>query len=337
MTVDPGRLAGRPAGFAATARQADIAGADEIAGPVDLAGAAEIAEPEYVAGPEAIAYLGPEGGAVPPSVAAFAAGRALRVVRTHLSGSLGEVAVPPRPAALILDGAVGAARVRGLCRALKSEPATCTIPAVILAPRAKDVLAGLRAGADEVLGPSMGEEERRMRLDRALGRSLRDLSVHPATRLPGAGGIRRHVAERIASGEAFAFCHADLDRFKEFNDRRGYDEGDRAIVLLASVLVDVVRSAPPGGFVGHVGGDDFVFAIAEARAVACCDEVCRVFGERCPTLSLSIGMAAPSPRRFAGPAHASRAAAAAKRRAKAVPGTAWAVGPVTDGRGFVYL
>lgn len=290
-----------------------------------------------VAWPEAVVYFGPERGDVPPSVAAFAAGRALRVVRAHPPGGLDGVAGPPCPAAVILDGAVGAERVVGLCRALKSEPATCTIPAVILAPRAEDVLAGLNAGADEVLGPAMGEEERRMRLDAALDRSQRDLSVHPATRLPGAGGIRRHVAERIASGEAFALCHADLDRFKEFNDRRGYDEGDRAIVLLASVLVDVVRSAAPGGFVGHVGGDDFVFAVAEARAAACCDEVCRVFGERSPVLSLSIGVAAPSPRRFAGPSHASRAAAAAKRRAKAVPGTAWVADSITDERGLVYL
>lgn len=290
-----------------------------------------------VLGPEAVVYFGPEDGSPPPSVAAFAAGRALRVVRAHPPGGLDGVAGSPRPAAVILDGAVGAARARRLCRALKSEPATCTIPAVILAPRTEDVLAGLSAGADEVLGPSMGEEERRMRLDAALDRSQRDLSVHPATRLPGAAGIRRHVVRRIASGEAFALCHADLDRFKEFNDRRGYDEGDRAIVLLASVLVDVVRSAAAGGFVGHVGGDDFVFAVAEARAAACCDEVCRVFGERSPVLSLSIGVAAPSPRRFAGPSHASRAAAAAKRRAKAVPGTAWVAGGITGGGGLVYL
>lgn len=284
------------------------------------------------AGPDAIVCFGPVGGVVPASVAVVAAGRALRVVRASPPEDLGVVAGPSRPAAVVLDGAVGAARVRGLCRALKSEPATCTIPAVILAQRAEDVLAGLKAGADDVLGPSMGEEERRLRLDAALGRSLRDLSVHPATRLPGAEGIRRHVAGRIASGEAFALCHADLDRFKEFNDRRGYDEGDRAIVLLASVLLDVVRSTAPGGFVGHVGGDDFVFVVSEARAAACCDEVCRVFGERSPGLSLSIGVAVQGPRRFSGPSHASEAAAAAKRRAKAVLGTAWATSPVLRDR-----
>lgn len=283
-------------------------------------------------GSRAVVYLGPEGGAVPPSVAAFAAQGALRVVRASLQEGRGVVAGPVPPAVVILDGAAGPARVRGLCRALKSDPVSATIPAVVLAQGTQEVLAGLEAGADEVLGPSMGESERRLRLGAALGRSLRDLGVHPATRLPGAGGIRRHVAARIASGEAFALCHADLDRFKEFNDLHGYDEGDRAIRLLASVLLDVVRSAAPGGFVGHVGGDDFVFAVPEARAAACCNNVCRVFGERSPALSLSIGVAAPGPRRFSEPSQAIQAAAAAKRRAKSAPGTAWATSPTPPDR-----
>lgn len=291
-------------------------------------------------GSGSVVYFGPKGGAVPPSVAAFAAERALRVVRASLQEGQGVVAGPARPAAVILDGAAGPAEVRGLCREIKSEPATATIPAVVLARGTREVLAGLEAGADEVLGPSMGERERRMRLGAALGRSQRDLGVHPATRLPGVGAIQRHVAARIASGEAFALCHADLDRFKDFNDLHGYDEGDRAILLLASVLLDVVRSAAPGGFVGHVGGDDFVFAVSEARAAACCDEVCRVFGERSPKLSLSIGVAAPGPRRFSEPSQASEAAAAAKRRAKAAPGTGWAATTELrppSARAFVYL
>lgn len=277
--------------------------------------------------PDVVAYLGPPDESVPGSVAAFAAGRALDVARLHPPESPNVVAGPPCPAVVILDGAVGWKRVHRLCRELKSEPATSTVPVVVLARGREEVLAGLEAGADEVLGPAMEERERRLRLDAALRRSRRDLGVHPATRLPGVEGIRRHVAERIAAGEAFAVCHADLDRFKEFNDRRGYDEGDRAILLLASILLEVVQSSAPAGFVGHVGGDDFVFVVPEAQAAACCDEVCRVFRERSPVLSLSIGVAAPGPGRFAHPSEASFAAAAAKRRAKAVTGTTWAARP----------
>ena len=39
----------------------------------------------------------------------------------------------------------------------------------------------------------------------------------------------------------FAVCYADLDHFKEFNDRYSYYDGDRVIFLLSRILHDVVR------------------------------------------------------------------------------------------------
>jgi GGDEF domain-containing protein len=52
-----------------------------------------------------------------------------------------------------------------------------------------------------------------------LRRSDRDLDVHPSTRLPGAIEIDAEIARRVAADAPFAACYADLDHFKEFNDR----------------------------------------------------------------------------------------------------------------------
>ena len=63
----------------------------------------------------------------------------------------------------------------------------------------------------------------------------------------------------------FATCYADLDHFKEFNDRYSYYEGDRVIRILAKILHDVVKGmCHEDGFVGHIGGDDFIFIIPMA-------------------------------------------------------------------------
>ena len=52
------------------------------------------------------------------------------------------------------------------------------------------------------------------------------------------------------------------DHFKEFNDRYSYYDGDRVIRILAKILHDVVKGVcSEDGFVGHIGGDDFIFII----------------------------------------------------------------------------
>jgi GGDEF domain-containing protein len=94
------------------------------------------------------------------------------------------------------------------------------------------IVAAFEAGADEVLA----DATRRVRhgADRGVAEaSERDTSVQPTTRLPGTSEIEAEIERRITSGEAFAACYADLDHFKEFNDRYGYNEGDRVIRMLA--------------------------------------------------------------------------------------------------------
>ena len=58
---------------------------------------------------------------------------------------------------------------------------------------------------------------------------------------------------------AFAVLYCDLDNFKAYNDQKGFVRGDRLIQATARIIQDAVAEfAGPEGFVGHVGGDDFV-------------------------------------------------------------------------------
>jgi diguanylate cyclase (GGDEF)-like protein len=80
---------------------------------------------------------------------------------------------------------------------------------------------------------------------------------NPLTGLPGNREIQTHVAQWLASRRAFVACHLDLDHFKAFNDTYGYARGDQVLLHVAQVVSHAVR--PRVDFVGHVGGDDFVF------------------------------------------------------------------------------
>ena len=182
-----------------------------------------------------------------------------------------------------------------ICQELKADPVTSTVPVLILVhggTGAGEARAGtgsdthdlctvraLEAGADDVIGNAMGPQERDLRMALLLQRSRRDLGVHPATRLPSGEEVRRQTEKRLERAEPFSVGYADLDHFKEFNDAFGYAEGDRVIVRLAGILRSTVRRIAPGGFVGHIGGDDFVFLVPAGWAVACCNRILRVFAE----------------------------------------------------------
>jgi diguanylate cyclase (GGDEF)-like protein len=80
---------------------------------------------------------------------------------------------------------------------------------------------------------------------------------NPLTGLPGNREIQTHIAQWLAGRRAFVACHLDLDHFKAFNDAYGYARGDQVLLHVAQVVTHAAR--PRVDFVGHVGGDDFVF------------------------------------------------------------------------------
>jgi diguanylate cyclase (GGDEF)-like protein len=222
------------------------------------------------------------------------------------------------------------------------------------------VRAAFAQGADEVLTDETPDWEAAARLDALLRRSARDTGVHPTTRLPGTPEIEGELARRLAAGERFAACYADLDHFKEFNDRYGYNEGDRVIRMVARVLHDVVKGiSGETGFVGHIGGDDFLFVVPLDDVAAVCDTIVETFESlvpyqyseadrragyyfgkdrrgqlhRVPLMSLSIGIATTERRRFTEATQISRLASEMKSYAKAQPGSLYAVDRRVDGGG----
>ncbi len=262
------------------------------------------------------------------------------------------LALRGRPRAIVIDAVrLDAAEALALCERLKEDAWTAIVPLLLLTDDS-DVAIGLDAGADEVLTPSMPTAPATARLHALLRRSDRDTDVHPSTRLPGARGIEAELAKRISAQAPFAACYADLDHFKEFNDRYGFHQGNGVIQLVARLLHDVVKGlCGHEGFVGHIGGDDFLYIVPTAAMPRVCDEVVRVFDElapmqysdgdrragyfmgkdrrnqlyRVPLMTLSIGVVTNQRRRFTRPAEVSELATEMKSYAKTLPGSVWSL------------
>ncbi|HEU0301920.1 MAG TPA: GGDEF domain-containing protein [Longimicrobium sp.] len=305
--------------------------------------------------PRVILHYSPHGRPPPGVVRAFAAERGFPILEAS-----GEADVQARvgrayPAALVLDASPDSTVALRICAGVKGEAFTSVVPVIMyLAGNGggDDAAAlALEAGADEVLGAALTERECGLRLRMALRRAERDVSVHPTTLLPGTVQIERDIAERLRSGEKFAVCYADLDHFKEFNDRYGYNNGDRVILILSRVLRDVVRAYSPSAFVGHIGGDDFIFNAPLSDFRRCCEEVISVFSEliplhygvedrergffigkdrrgeeyEVPLMTLSIGVVTNERRNFVHTAQISELATEMKAYAKTFSGSIYVV------------
>jgi len=300
-----------------------------------------------------VLYYGPGTRDPSPLVSRFAEDNDLVVQRLRKPDEARALLNRAFPAGVILEMGESHDEILDLSRTLKQDTFTAIVPLVILVPEGMSGLAGecLEAGADEVVHDGLPEMEKALRLQQVLRRADRDVSVHPTTRLPGTSHIARDMAWRLKSGDLFAVCYADLDHFKEFNDRYGYTYGDGVIKILSRILRDMVRALAPGGFVGHIGGDDFIFNVPLEYMETTCDAIIELFDElipyqyteedrragyflgkdrrghihRIPLMTLSIGIVTNQLQGFEHTGQISELAAEMKSYAKTLPGSLYVV------------
>lgn len=102
--------------------------------------------------------------------------------------------------------------------------------------------------------------------------------ANPLTGLPGNTQINRELNKRLFDGQPFSVIYADLDYFKWFNDRCGFQKGDQLIQFTAEVLQQATSACGhPHDFVGHIGGDDFIVITAASDPHMLCKEIIRRF------------------------------------------------------------
>jgi GGDEF domain-containing protein len=291
---------------------------------------------------------------LPDAVTTWLATLEAHIVRTARGDEVVATSLRSRPRLMLLDArGTASGPTLSVLRRLKSDAYSAVVPTVVVVgPEPGMVERAFSAGADEVISMRCSDAEASVRLDAALRRSDRDLYVHPSTRLPGAAEIDAEIGRRMVGGEAFAACYADLDYFKEFNDRYSYDHGNRVIRIVSQILHDVVRGlCGTGGFIGHIGGDDFIFVIPISFIAQACSEIISVFDtliplqysdhdrragyffgkdrrgqlHRVPLMTVSIGVVTNERRRFTHAAQVSALATEMKGYAKTLAGSVYTI------------
>ena len=258
------------------------------------------------------------------------------------------------PDLLLLDVMMPKADGFEVCQRLRSDPRTKQMCIIMLTAKtlSADKVVGLTAGADDYMIKPFDPVELVARVKSALRRTREMRAINPLTQLPGNVQVQEEVAKRAAAEEAFGLMYIDLDNFKAFNDHYGFLRGDEAIKLLAKCAGEAVqRHGGDNGFLGHVGGDDFVGIVpagmAEAAALdlmECWDRLVpdlydpedagrgyievadrRSNMHRFPITTVSIGIATNSKRPIRSHWEASEIATEMKQYAKQESNSAYAI------------
>ncbi len=256
------------------------------------------------------------------------------------------------PDLLVVDADLPQLSGPALVNMVKSENVYRQLP-VVLCLKQDELAAGLDFGGvevDDFLLYPVSAVEAKARLSLTIHRASRELDANPLTKLPGNTSIIHRIQDLIDRQEPFALAYVDLDHFKSFNDKYGFSRGDEVLMMSARVIVNTIRSFPGKlSFVGHVGGDDFVFILPIEVMETACQRIVESFDgivphfydqedqergeilstdrkgkmQKFPIMTVSIAVLFNTDGRLKHYGEASQIAMNLKKKAKAQPGSSY--------------
>lgn len=170
-------------------------------------------------------------------------------------------------------------------RKIKSDLLLRHLPIIMVTGKGEleDKIEGLDAGADDYITKPFEPKELLARIRMTLRHTERDLEANPLTRLPGNISILSELSRRLESQSLFAVAYLDLDKFKSYNDKYGFEAGDEVIRETARILLKVtLEKGNSNDFVGHIGGDDFVVITTPEKIDDICQEIIARFDKKSP-------------------------------------------------------
>jgi GGDEF domain-containing protein len=182
----------------------------------------------------------------------------------HSVEQMMQMAISENPSLILGELSALGKPVQEVCQIVRSHHLARHLPIIVVQDKAPLAMriAAMQSGATDYIVQPFAQAEVLARIERSIHHSQMALDANPLTRLPGNLSIRQEMERRLIRQENFSVAYIDIDHFKSYNDLYGYALGDRVIELMAEKLVacsEALGHQEPPCFVGHVGGDDFIF------------------------------------------------------------------------------
>jgi len=189
------------------------------------------------------------------------------------------------PDVIVIDIQSARREQLAMCRYLKDNFATAFTPVITLINKRqlRAQLLSLKQGVDDYLIKPPDPLDLRIRIEMATRRAQHSIYASSLTGLPGAKILEDVLEEKFKKGTPFSFAYLDIDNFKSFNDVYGYRKGDGVILHATHLLISAVKTfGNPDDFIGHIGGDDFVFISTIDKYRAICHNFIKSFDQIVP-------------------------------------------------------
>ncbi|MBI5872891.1 MAG: diguanylate cyclase [Candidatus Omnitrophica bacterium] len=173
-----------------------------------------------------------------------------------------KLAAQKYPDLILIDAHLSMIDSLKLCKILKYDFITSYMPIIILIEKKqlRRSLLDIEQGVDDFLIKPPDPIDLEIRIALSLRSADHQFHANALTKLPGNKSIEKLIKAHLDENRTFSFAYLDINNFKSFNDKYGYIAGDRVILQTAKIITSTVKKlGNPGNFVGHIGGDDFVY------------------------------------------------------------------------------
>ncbi|MDD5687384.1 MAG: response regulator [Elusimicrobia bacterium] len=170
-----------------------------------------------------------------------------------------------------------------VCCQIRANPRTANVPIVLYTATTivpDDITKGIEIGADEFLTKPFNLSELEALLLKLFARQSNEMGYNPLTKLPGNIFIEKELKNRSNNNINFAFCYLNIDNFKAYNNFYGFKDGDKVILFAANILKEAINElGSRSDFIGHIGGDNFIFITTTDKVDIICERVTKKFDE----------------------------------------------------------
>lgn len=188
------------------------------------------------------------------------------------------------PDIILIDSSLTIISPLNLIKSIRNNLKLKEIPILLMIEEDKinDLEQHVNIGVDEIIKKPVDVRYLSSRI-KIVHRMFLSKDSNPLTGLPGNRSIEKNINFCIENQEKlkFAIVYCDLDNFKPYNDIYGFAKGDEIILFTADLIKKGINNyGNPNDFIGHIGGDDFIFITSVDKVEKICDFICKEFDNK---------------------------------------------------------